>query len=273
MIRLELQPSSAPKEIAERSATTAGKKIPSPVQSKRTRAMRLRLRGTSRIAARAPKSPKGTFTKKMRRQPPAARSSPPMVGPKPSPRAWAAPWRPMARPSDRAGTTSTMMARLFACNIAAPIACSARKPHSAAEVRGQAAEHGGKGEDQEAVDVEELAAPHVGEAPDGDHGGHQDQQVGQPDPRDRPHRDAEGALQGGEGDRDDGRIELAHECADAHRRHGEPVGIAGARVWPRAAAARRAAGPTSRSTAAARPRSPRPASSPTSVTTPACRPR
>ena len=36
----------------------------------------------------------------------------------------------MARPSAAAGTTSTMMASEFACSIAAPIACSARKPHS-----------------------------------------------------------------------------------------------------------------------------------------------
>ena len=38
----------------------------------------------------------------------------------------------MAFPSDRPGITSTMMARLFACSIAAPTAWSARNPHSAA---------------------------------------------------------------------------------------------------------------------------------------------
>ncbi len=94
--------------------------------------MRSRLRGTSRMAATAPKIPKGTLTKKIRRHPPAARSSPPIVGPRARPSAWAVPCRPMARPSARAGTTSTMMARLLACNIAAPTACSARKPQSAA---------------------------------------------------------------------------------------------------------------------------------------------
>ena len=132
IMRPELQPNAAPNEIAETSATTAGKKIPSPAQSKRTRFMRSRLRGTSRTAARAPNSPKGTLTKKMRRHPPAARSSPPIVGPRASPKACAAPCRPMARPSDRLGTISTMMARLFACSIAAPTACKARKPQSAA---------------------------------------------------------------------------------------------------------------------------------------------
>ena len=132
MISAELQPSAAPNEIADTSATTAGKKIPSPLQSKRTRASRSRLRGTNSTAATAPNRPKGTLTKKMRRQPPAARSSPPIVGPRARPSAWAVPCRPMARPSDRLGMISTMMAKLFACNIAAPMACSARNPHSAA---------------------------------------------------------------------------------------------------------------------------------------------
>ena len=35
----------------------------------------------------------------------------------------------------------------------------------------------------------------------------------------------EGALQGGQGDSDDGRIELAHEGADADGGHSEPRGI------------------------------------------------
>ena len=37
MMSPDLQPNAAPNEIAETSATTAGKKIPSPAQSKRTR--------------------------------------------------------------------------------------------------------------------------------------------------------------------------------------------------------------------------------------------
>ncbi len=33
-------------------------------------------------------------------------------------------------------------------------------------------------------------------------------------------------LQGRQGDGDDGRVQLAHERADADRGHGEPVGVA-----------------------------------------------
>ena len=130
-INVDPQPRSAPNVMAESSAATAGKKIASPDQSKRTRAKRFRLLGTRRMAARAPKRPKGTLIKKMRRHPPAAKSNPPTVGPMASPSACAVPWSPMAFPSDRLGTTSTMMARLFAWSIAAPTAWSARKPHRA----------------------------------------------------------------------------------------------------------------------------------------------
>jgi len=35
----------------------------------------------------------------------------------------------------------------------------------------------------------------------------------------------EGVLEGGEGDGDDGRIELAHESTDADGGDGEPVGV------------------------------------------------
>ena len=118
------------------------------------------------------------------------------------------------------------MARLFACNIAAPIACSARKPHSAPRFGASPHSTEASVKTDEAVDVEQLAAPHVGEAADGDDGRHQDQQVRQADPRDGTDGNAEGVLQGGQGDGDDGRIELAHERTDAHGRHGEPVGVA-----------------------------------------------
>ena len=69
-----------------------------------------------------PSSPKGTLTKKMSRHPPADSRNPPTVGPSASPRAWAAPWIPMAFPSDDLGTASTMMATLLACSSAAPTA-------------------------------------------------------------------------------------------------------------------------------------------------------
>ena len=93
------------------------------------------------------------------------------------------------------------------------------------QVGRQAAQRRGAGEDQEAVDVEELAPPHVGEAPDRGDGRHQHQEVRQADPGDGPHRGVEGALQRRQGHRDDRRVELAHEGADAHRRHGEPRGV------------------------------------------------
>ena len=130
MITLELQPSPAPKEIAEMRATTAGKKIPSPVQSKRTRPSG-RGYGHQQDCGHGAEEPKGTFTKKMRRQPQprgaARRSSDPERVPEPG-----LTRSPMARPSYRPGTTSTMMAKLFACNIASPMACSARKPRAPA---------------------------------------------------------------------------------------------------------------------------------------------
>ena len=86
-INAEPQPTSAPKEMADRSAAMAGKKRASPVQSKPTRACRFCERGTSRMAATAPNTPKGTLTKKISRHPLAASSSPPTVGPKARPSA------------------------------------------------------------------------------------------------------------------------------------------------------------------------------------------
>ncbi len=177
MISGDRHPRSAPKEMATRRATTAGKKRPRPLTSKGTRRASSRLRGTSRMAATAPRMPMGTLTKKMRRHPPAATSKPPTVGPSARPRAWAAPWKPMARPSERAGTTSTMMARLLACSMAAPTAWSARNPHRAARLGGHTAQDRGDHEEDEPVDVEQLAAPHVGDPAHGGDGPHQHHQV------------------------------------------------------------------------------------------------
>ena len=89
--------------MAERTATTAGKNSPSPDQSKGTRSLSLRLRGMRSRPAIMPSTPKGTLTMKMRRQPPAARSSPPMEGPRARPTAWAAPWIPIALPERSPG--------------------------------------------------------------------------------------------------------------------------------------------------------------------------
>ena len=172
-----------------------------------------------------PSRPKGTLTRKMSRHPLMASKNPPTDGPRARPIAWAAPWMPMALPSDRLGTASTMMATLLAWRSAAPTAWRARNPIRAPEARGQAAQGRADDEDPEAVDVEELAAPHVGEAPDRGHRRHQDQEVAQAHPGDRAHAGVERPLQRGQGDRHDAGIELTHEGPDADRRHGQPVGV------------------------------------------------
>ena len=59
------------------------------------------------------------------------------VGPRARPSAWAAPCSPMARPSELPGTTSTMMARLFACSIAAPTAWQRPEAAQRPEIRAQ----------------------------------------------------------------------------------------------------------------------------------------
>ena len=61
----------------------AGRKTPSPTQSKGRRRARLRLRGMSSQARTVPARPMGTLTKKISRQPPSAMSSPPTPGPGP----------------------------------------------------------------------------------------------------------------------------------------------------------------------------------------------
>ena len=52
----------------------------------------------------------------------------------------------------------------------------------------------GEDEDDEAVDVEEFAAPHVGESPDGRDRGHQHQEITQADPCHRSHAGVELSL-------------------------------------------------------------------------------
>ena len=136
----EVHPAVFPNETADRMATTAGKNMDSPFQSNGTRSCRWRLRGMSSRPAMTPSTPKGTLTMKIRRQPPAARSSPPTDGPRASPIAWAAPWIPIALPSDARGTAMTMMATLLACSMAAPTACRTRKRDEGTEGRSEATE-------------------------------------------------------------------------------------------------------------------------------------
>ena len=130
MIDGELHPRALPNEMAEKTASTAGKKRMNPIQSNGVGSWRFRLLGINSTPAIMPTSPNGTFTKKMSRHPPAARRKPPTVGPSASPTAWAAPWIPIALPSDGFGTARTMMATLFACRSAAPTAWRARNPTS-----------------------------------------------------------------------------------------------------------------------------------------------
>ena len=76
------------------------------------------------------------------------------------------------------------------------MAWSARNPMS--HPRSGASPHsaGADDEDGEPVDVEELAAPHIGEAPDGHHGGDEDEKVAQTHPGDSADGGMECALEG-----------------------------------------------------------------------------
>ena len=94
--------------------------------------------------------------------------------------------------------------------------------HQDAERGRQPAGRGGHREDGKAVGVHELAADGVAEAPG--RGEHRDQaeQVAERHPLDGGDRGAELTLHGRERDRDDARVELAHERAEADHAHGEP---------------------------------------------------
>ena len=105
-----------------------------PSQSTGWRGNRSRLRGRKNQARAIPTSPKGMFTKKMRRQPPAASSSPPRAGPTASPSAWKVPWMPMPRPRAWRGMAWTIRATLLAWSIAAPTPWRARKTIRAARL-------------------------------------------------------------------------------------------------------------------------------------------
>ena len=100
----EAQPSRSPDDTAPMRTAMAGTKMARPAQSKRARSARWRLRGMNNHAATIPRRPTGTFTRKISRHPPVASSSPPAAGPRAKPSAWAAPWTPMARPSELEGT-------------------------------------------------------------------------------------------------------------------------------------------------------------------------
>jgi hypothetical protein len=90
---------------------------------------------------------------------------------------------------------------------------------------GGGTQHRAGHEDGEAVEVEELAADHVGEPSDRRHRGHQDQQIAQADPADGTDAGVEGPLEGGKGQGDDAGIQLAHEGPDADGRHGQQIAL------------------------------------------------
>ncbi len=212
--------------MAETSATTAGKKTPNPVQSKRTRAAEVPAAGYQEDGGDGAEHPERDVHEEDeapaaggQQQPADARAQRETQGLGRALQADGPTERPRRNDQHDDGQAVRLQHRR-ADRLQRP------EPAQRAEVRRQPAQDRGQREDHEAVDVEQLAAPHVGETPDGDDGGHEDEQVGQSDPRDRTDGDAEGVLQGGQGDGDDGRIELAHERADAHGGHGEPVGVA-----------------------------------------------
>ena len=211
--------------MAERTATTAGKNIDKPFQSKGTLRLRCRLRGIRSRPATTPRTPKGTLIMKMRRQPPTASSSPPTDGPRASPTAWAAPWIPMALPERHPRHRDHNDGDAVGLKHGGPNGLQDSERNEDTECRGDAAERGADHEDGKPVDVEELATPHVGEAADCRHGGYQHQEVAQTDPGDSSDTGVKGPLQRGQRHRDDAGIELAHECPDANRPDRKPVGV------------------------------------------------
>ncbi len=224
-INAEPQPVSAPKVMADRSAAIAGKKIASPVQSKRTRANRFWLRGTSSDRGEGADHADGDVDEED--EAPAAGGQQQAADRRAQgePERLGRPLEPDGLPERSARHHEHDDGQAVRLQHGRPDGLQGAEAAQRGQVGCQAAQHRGAGEDDEAVDVEELAPPHVGEATDRGDGRHQHQEVRQADPGDGPHRGVEGALQRRQGHRDDGRVELAHERADAHGGHGEPRGV------------------------------------------------
>jgi hypothetical protein len=77
-------------------------------------------------------SPTGTLIQNTHRHPAVPTTSPPTVGPRARPSAWAAACTPSATRIRSLGTLVTTSAMLLACSIAAPAACAVRQASSAA---------------------------------------------------------------------------------------------------------------------------------------------
>ncbi len=98
-------------------------------------------------------------------------------------------------------------------------------PTQRGKVRSETTQKGSHDENDEAVDVQKLASPRVGQAAKCRHRGHENHQITQSDPGDRPEAGVERRLHRGEGDGDDAGVELAHERTDAHCSHGKPMSV------------------------------------------------
>jgi hypothetical protein len=99
------------------------------------------------------------------------------------------------------------------------------RPNEPAEVRCESAESRAEHKNPKSIDVEKLAADHVGCASKGRHRGHEYQQVGQANPLHSRDRHAEVVGQTWQSQGDDARIKLPHESTETHCRDDVPIGI------------------------------------------------
>ncbi len=162
----------------------------------------------------------GTFKKKMARHDTASTSQPPSTGPAAPVIAAQAAQVPMALPRASPSNTLPMMARLAGTSRAAPTPCKARAAISASRPGRQAAGDGCGGEQRDADD-EDLAPPEaVAQRAAHQHQRAQQEQIGIDDPLHlgQPGGRIAGqvALDGGQGDVDDGAVDKGHGRAQ-HR--------------------------------------------------------
>ena len=145
-----------------------------------------------------------------------------MTGPEARPTACAAACTPSAALRVRAGTLVTTSATLLACSSAAPAAWTTRSAISAPSEGASPHAAEAPANTTNPYRYMQLAAGPVRPAAGRDQQRGQRQQVGERHPLDGREPGAELPLQRGEGHRDDARVELAHERAEAHRGDREP---------------------------------------------------
>jgi hypothetical protein len=134
-------PHVRPSEIIITTATSAGTRSAAPKASKRRSLARAVVFGTISQASAAPRTAIGTLTQKIERQPDAASSTPPSVGPRLRPIACAAAMIPSALARRAGPAAATRMTTLLAPAKAPLAPCRTRKaisngrfgarPHSA----------------------------------------------------------------------------------------------------------------------------------------------